>query len=163
MKYIKLFELFEIGGNPFILIQDGTSIKIYTTNIDSIEYYITFDQRGKNIWFLEYTSLSGYKQVNKNPYKILSGITCIVNDFINNNNPDIILTSPMYMNNENFIKGKLNKRGRMFSQYFKHINGYKLVFLQENSLRKLMGLLIKNGVDEQEYFNKYLSSFHKIN
>lgn len=162
MKYLKLFELFEEKIGNFQIIKDSIHLKMYKFNVDDVDYLSIFD--GKNdIWFFEYKLYNGsYREVNKNPYRILSSISSIVKDFIIKNEPNVIIMKPKLAYDEVFIEGELNKRAKIFLQLYKHFTSLRYCILQNSELRQTVLLLYKNDFNINELIKSNFKSFSII-
>jgi len=142
MKYIKLFEAFDLPEKiNFKSIKSVDNIE-YDFNIDNYEFRVSFKLDDDDItWERSYKVINygeGYQTFDSKDNmakKIVSAVNYITNDFINQNKPDIVYINHILMEykdeNGKLLKkevmssNNLNKRARINYQYLKNLDCIK--------------------------------------
>ena len=152
MKYIKLFEAFDLSEKVNFTVNNYENLIEYLFNIDNYKFRVSFKLEDDDItWERSYKVINygqGYQTFNSKDNmakKIISAVNYITNDFINQNKPDIVYINHILMEykdesgkllkKEVMLSNKLNKRARINYQYLKNLD------------------CIKNGEYGLKYFN----------
>lgn len=152
MKYIKLFEAFDLPGKVNFTVNNYDNLIKYKFNIDNYQFSVNFKLDDDDItWERTYTvnnfgySYRTFNSKENMAKKIVSAVNYITNDFIKKYKPDIIYINHILMEykddsgkllkREVMSSNKLNKRARINYQYIKNID------------------CIKNGEYDLKYFN----------
>lgn len=168
MKYIKKFnEEFTFDIAPIEFTKSGDDEYVdYRFNCEGYDWLVSFSfNKEKNKWGRDYdideesSSIDGFKQVNKNPINIISGVTYITKMFIEEYSPDCISIYHLNMDKEKCRIGSMNKRSKInYSFLTKHINGYNLSYYSvlfgfDSFSNGTIALICKNGKEEEYQLN----------
>lgn len=155
MKYIKIFELFELKPyyNYKLIPSVNPSFVVYSFDTDNYTYVVEFE-RVLDGWsglheignpFI----INRYKLTNDNALKVTSTVICILKDFISNNDPNFIYFNYIPTDNEDANSfNKMNKRSILQSHYLKQIKGYNSVYFHGSDNRgklRTLCLFYKDG------------------
>ena len=138
MKYLKsFFEELDLSNRniTFDKIKEGS----YEFTTDDLTYRVDFipylTEEYKSCWARQYDLKTnkeiGFYQSNKNPFKILSTVTEITKDFLEEKDVEVLIIMHALMENEVCPIDKLNKRARINYQYLKSISGYQFRYFNE--------------------------------
>lgn len=178
MKYLKHFnEELSIDLQPieYTKTQEFNKVK-YNFSLEGYNWYVTFSSSDNNKWTRDYDvveqhyddaklSRSNFMQVGKNPLKIISAVTYITKQFIEDYSPKCITILHINMNDEYCTINKMNKRSvlnyRFLSKYIKgySFNYYGLTYHNSERSSATTCVICKDGFKE-EFLNWFDKSLH---
>lgn len=178
MRYLKSF-FEELNLNKRNITFHKISDDSYEFTTDELTYRVdfipSFIKEYKSCWSRQYDLKTnreiGFHQSNKNPYNILSTVTEITENFLEEKNVEVLIIMHALMENEVCSIDKLNKRAKINYQYLKSIDGYQFRYFNlpffkgwEKSVSTNC-IMFKPEVDINpiiESWNKYNTHFEVI-
>ncbi len=177
MIYLKKFE--ELVTNNRNIDFTRISDDRYEFTTDDLTYVVDFTNafinEYKSCWSRQYDIKGnkeiGYHQSNRNPYKIISTVTEITKDFLEEKDVEVLMILHVLMEREVCSIDKLNKRAKINYQYLKSIDNYQLRYfnlpssIHQNESVSTNCIMFKSGVDISpiiEKWNKYRNHFEVV-
>jgi hypothetical protein len=173
MNYLKLFEDFEDFEYPVWQMHVEDGIYHYYFRLQRMWFYLTFTTVKKlsGFWSAKYSEETDRTEnifLGKNALKIFPVLASIIEDFIKQEYPDVIVMRNVSLPNEVGVLQGLNKRARYNYEYLKKIQGYHLQYFNTyfkyngtgpkiygKTRTTTIGFLIKNGTSKspEDYIN----------
>ncbi len=181
MKYLKSF-FEELNLSNRNITFDKIKEDSYEFITDDLTYRVdfkplhpSFTKLYKSCWSRQYDLKTnkeiGFHQSNKNPFKILSTVTEITKNFLEEKDVEVLIIMHTLMKDEVCTIDKLNKRAKINYQYLKSISGYQFRYFNEpffSGWEKSVCtncIMFKSGVNIEpiiEIWNKYKTQFEVI-
>jgi hypothetical protein len=151
MKYLKIFEAFDLNNKVIYSKKELENLITYKTSINGIEFLISFYNKGIGVYERVYNSTQStdFETFNNLAKPIISTISYITNEFIKEYNPKVLEISHISTKKKDkngilySVENRediLNKRARLNYHYLSQID------------------LIKNGIYKIEYFPGFYST-----